>query len=194
MMKLPPDERAAMPPKEEMKPGRTVLELGNKKNAHGLYRNWYEERGLNYLCLDWNGEDGAIALDMRYSITPADVHPDFVNGFKMVTNFGFSEHVDDQLACWTNIHNLVAFDGWLCICMPLMPHWKGHGLWMPTYGWYLEFARLNGYWIRFQKVWDRERPTFVASMKKLGDCKVFEMPVGMIEQSGTRDPTSKEKQ
>lgn len=183
MTMLPEDELWALP--LTIAPGTTVLELGNKKNSTGLYRDWYNEQGLDYVCVDWNGEDGAIPLDMRYSLTPDDIcraHPD---GFDVVTNFGFTEHVDDQLACWHNVHKFVAVGGTLSICMPMMPDWKGHGLWMPTVDWYFEFAKLNGYEIGL-RVWDRQRRTICARLRKTGNCDVFEMPVGMIDASGGR--------
>lgn len=184
MTQLPPDELAALPLRWMRMTSPTVLELGNKKNKTGLYRDWYERQGMKYICLDYNGEDGAIPLDMRYALTPEDIHPDYAAGFPLVTNFGFTEHVDGQMACWSNVHDFVQPGGFLAICMPLMPEWKGHGLWMPTPDWYREFANLNGYHIEFQKVWDRVRPTFVCLMHKTGTCDIFEMPVGMIEASG----------
>ena len=183
MTQLPADELAALPLRwmREAKP--TVLELGNKKNSTGLYRDWYVSQGMDYICLDLNGKDGAVALDMRYSIVPGDVSNLFPVGFPLVTNFGFSEHVDGQSACWSNIHDFVQANGYLAICMPMMPEWKGHGLWMPTPEWYWSFASLNGYEIQFLRVWERERPTFVCLMQKTGTCNIFEMPVGMIEAS-----------
>jgi hypothetical protein len=183
MTQLPEDELAALPP--HIDPGTLVLELGNKKNVTGLYRDWYLAQGLNYVCLDWNGEDGAVPLDMRYSIEPDEIENGMERGFDVVTNFGFTEHVEDQMACWRNVDNFVGEGGWLAICMPIMPHWKGHGLWMPTPEWYHVFADLNQYHIMFEAVWDRKRPTYVAGMVKNRPHgkNDFQMPVGMIERS-----------
>ena len=185
MTMLPPDELAALPPRGKIEIGTTVLELGNKKNSTGLYRDFYLEQGLGYVCLDWNGEDGAVPLDMRYSVEPDDIENGMEGGFQIVTNFGFSEHVDDQLACWRNIHGFVGVGGYLSICMPLMPDWIGHGLWMPDVAWYQAFAKLNGYeFVGGLRVWDRKRRTVVCCLQKTGHCEVFEMPVGMIQASG----------
>lgn len=181
MTMLPPDELWALP--EDIEIGTTVLELGNKKNSTGLYRDFYTEQGLGYVCLDWNGEDGAVPLDMRYSVEPDEVMNGMERGFKLVTNFGFSEHVDDQWACWRNIHGLVGQFGYLAICMPIMPDWIGHGLWMPTPEWYSEFANLNGYQFERWMIWERKRRTYCALLRKVGRCDVFEMPVGMIQRS-----------
>lgn len=197
---LPPDEIAALPirmMREFPEQFPAILELGNKKNSTGLYRDWYRVAMPDsvYICLDWNGEDGAVPLDMRYSLTAYDVvdshaqmnhYPadeKLYRGFPLVTNFGFTEHVDNQMTCWSNVHEFVAPDGWLAICMPLMPEWKGHGLWMPTVEWYREFAKLNGYDIVFERIWPRQRPTFVATMRKRGGGLPFQMPVGKMEKS-----------
>lgn len=166
MTQLPPDELAALP--EHIAPGTLVLELGNKKNSTGLYRDWYMEQGLDYMCVDWNGEDGAIPVDMRGPGMWTNIGAG--SRFEIVTNFGFTEHVgetlEEQIECWRNVHELVEVGGALAICMPLMPYWKGHGRWMPTVEWYLEMADLNHYAVLFTRVWKRVRPTFVSTMVK----------------------------
>lgn len=186
MTELPPDELAALP--EHIEIGTTVLELGNKKNVTGLYRNWYIEQGLNYECVDWNGEDGAYNYDMRIPDGWRQIAMDLNDGerFQLVTNFGFTEHVgetyEEQIECWRNVHDLVAVDGVLAICMPLMPWWKGHGRWMPDPGWYDSFASLNDYSIEMMRVWDRVRPTCVARMIKRQQSE-FRRPTGAIARS-----------
>ena len=186
MTQLPPDELAALP--EHIEIGTTVLELGNKKNVTGLYRNWYIAQGLNYECVDWNGEDGAYNYDMRIPDGWRQIAMDLNDGerFQLVTNFGFTEHVgetyEEQIECWRNVHDLVAVDGVLAICMPLMPWWKGHGRWMPKEEWYRDFAELNDYSIEMMRVWDRVRPTCVARMIKRQESE-FRRPTGEIPRS-----------
>jgi hypothetical protein len=169
MTELPPDELAALP--DKIAPGTTVLELGNKKNVTGLYRDWYLDQGLDYVCVDWNGKDGALVRDMRDYWEPDEIMNGMERGFAVVTNFGFTEHVGvtylEQLTCWRNVNNFVGVGGYLCICMPIMPDWKGHGTWMPTPQWYMEFARINGYVIEKNVIWDRVRRTCVMRLKKV---------------------------
>ena len=173
MTQLPPDELAALP--DDIAPGTFVLELGNKKNSTGLYRNWYMEQGLEYECIDWNGLDGAWKFDMRQPGVWMDITLCFADTvekarFPLITNFGFTEHVgetlEEQIECWRNIHSMLAVEGCLSICMPLMPYWKGHGRWMPTVEWYESFASMNEYEMEGMRIWDRVRPTFVARMIK----------------------------
>lgn len=122
-------------------PDMDVIELGNKKNKQGLYRTWYEERGMNYRCLDINGEDGAEAVDFRTDIDVGDAD--------LVTNFGFTEHVGPswrhQETCWRNVVNLVRVGGWLVCVTPQPGHWPVHGMWQPTPKFYDVFAAANGF-------------------------------------------------
>lgn len=120
--------------------GVGVIELGNKKNKRGLYRDWYRHYGAKYLCLDINGEDGAFSVDFRkpLSLAPAD----------FVTNIGFTEHVGPewhhQRQCWKNVHSLVKEGGWLICVTPKPGEWEEHGMWQPTMDFYRGFAFANG--------------------------------------------------
>ena len=82
-----------------------ILELGNKKNPSGLYRTWYESQNVEYHCTDINGQDGAIPWDIR-KLPPKEISK--LAPFDVITNFGFTEHVqtdEGQAACWENLHN-----------------------------------------------------------------------------------------
>jgi hypothetical protein len=179
--KLPADELAALGDEFLSCTPGIVCELGNKKNVTGLYRDWYTSRGWSYVCLDWNGLDGAIPWDFRKPIPPWDIAQ--IGGpFQWVTNFGFTEHVYDQYECWRNVNALVAMGGLLCSCMPQLPYWKGHGIWQPEIDWYIAFAGLNGYEIEELVEWDRKRPTVVSRMRKVVEVD-FEMPQGGIRDA-----------
>lgn len=186
MTELPPDELAALP---EMNMPGFVLELGNKKNSTGLYRDWYHANGIDYECIDWNGHDGAWKFDMRQPGIWQDICATFHDSrdrFPLVTNFGFTEHVgetlEEQIECWRNVHELVAVGGTLSMCMPIMPYWKGHGRWMPTELWYDEFHQINGYSVERMQTWDRVRPTMVCRFVKEHAVE-FTCPASEIKRS-----------
>lgn len=186
MTDLPPDEIKAL---GHIEPGANICELGNKKNVTGLYRDWYERIGCQYVCVDWNGEDGAVPLDMRYNVIPQDVldfleldldHPlrRAQHGFDHVTNLGFTEHVTDQEAVWRNIHNLVKKGGVVSCCLPFpfsnfklaRPNWEEHGFWQPTIKWMELLANENDYRVHFISVWrNRVRPTLISRWWKIYD-------------------------
>lgn len=188
-MIIPNDELIALG--DVLEPGKTVLELGNKKNSKGLYRTHYLEKGCHYTCLDWNGEDGALKFDMRYSIDP--VHDLVCGPFDVVTNFGFTEHVTDQTACWDNVHEFVKVGGHLVFCTPnpdqfdQAVNWEQHGFFQPTIEWYEEFAHCNNYEVEHLEVFkQRVRWTCIGRMRKLKDYPYLSPQDGLFHRTARR--------
>lgn len=134
MKPFPADEWQLLQPLEGV---ATLLELGNKKNPDGVYKDAFRSLGINHISVDWNGQDGAVKLDLRKPLCLGD--------FDMVTNFGTTEHVDQQEPCWRNIHEAVKVGGWLVSMTPYPGDWTWHGEWYPTAEFYHELAELNGY-------------------------------------------------
>jgi len=99
---------------------RTMIELGNKKNENGTYKDHFESMGIKHLSIDWNGKDGALPLNLNTRLWsllfPADV----------VTNFGTSEHVENQEIVFENIHHLSK--KWMVHTVPFEGNWVGHGV------------------------------------------------------------------
>ena len=153
--------------------GLRVLELGNKQNRTGLYRDWYLAQGATeYVSVDWNGKDGAIEHDMRKELDLG------LEPFDVVTNLGFTEHVTEQEGAWRNIHNAVMPGGVVCCCLPFpfkgyeraTPNWERHGYWQPTLEWMRGLAQANNYLVEILRVWDqRVRPTLVSRWYKAED-------------------------
>jgi hypothetical protein len=141
---IPEDELWTLPPRGEWW-GANVVELGNKKNANGLYREEYEALGARYQCLDWNGQDGAISFDFGKPIP--DEYSHLVGFADIVTNFGFTEHVyTNQEQAWKNVLSLAAQpNAILSIVLPYPTHWDHHGVYQPTMGWLLALLRANGF-------------------------------------------------
>ena len=128
--------------------GKRMLELGNKKNADGVYKTYFESLGIDHTSIDWNGQDGALNLDLRQ---PVKLDP-----FDMVTNIGTTEHVDDQEAVWRNIHNLTNVGGVIASLTPLEGDWWWHGEYYPRAEFFQEFSN-NGYEIEYMDI-GREYP------------------------------------
>lgn len=119
-----------------------MFELGNKINGElGSYKNFFVKIGLEHVSVDWNGKDGALPLDLR---TP--IWNEFPP-FDMVTNIGTTEHVDDQVGVWANIHHLTDVNGIIVSATPYPggKSWWWHGEWYPTESFFEQFADLNGY-------------------------------------------------
>lgn len=116
---------------------QTVLELGAKQRMGRSYREFYEQHGCRYTSVDLNGTYGALALDLCQPLN--------LGQFDLVTNFGTSEHVPDQGACWRNVHDACKPGGYVISATPQPGHWPKHGRYYPTEAWYLRLAELNGY-------------------------------------------------
>ncbi len=169
MVDIPADELGVIKPYR----GGSILEFGNKGNRTGQYREWYEAEGCkNYVCIDWNGKDGALPMDCNepFLISPRN--------FSMVTNFGFSEHVQNQPMFWENHHNHVGQTGLMVgvTPAPLLGHWDHHGILQPTRGFYHALAVVNDYQVSALFINEnRKRHTVCYRMVKVHD-RPFVMP------------------
>lgn len=161
---LPDDEREIVEPIV----GNTMLELGNKKNLNGTYKHYFESLGIWHISVDWNGEDGALKMDLRLPLG--------LGQFDMVTNIGTTEHVNEQIPVWKNIHNSVKLNGVLVSITPKPGDWWWHGEFYPKFEFFTEFAALNGYEIQILKE-GREHPNtnVCARLRKVQE-KKFQMP------------------
>jgi hypothetical protein len=109
-----------------------------------LAREFWTWLGLNYASIDIDGSPGSIPLDLNYDEVPAEL----VGRYDMVTNFGTTEHVANQLQSFKIIHDLAAAGAIMLHVLPAggMPN---HGLvsYNPKFFWML--GRSNGYKIAF---------------------------------------------
>lgn len=116
--------------------GSTMLELGNKKNGDLTYKRYFESLGYRHVSVDWNGQDGALAVDLRKPLN--------LGTFDIVSNIGTTEHVDQQAPVWRNILEAMHVGSVLVSTTPKPGHWQWHGEWYPTEEFYRQLAALNG--------------------------------------------------
>ena len=164
MTEIPEDELWTLPDPSWFE-GKLVYELGNKKNKSGLYRDWYVANGAEYVCFDWNEQDGAIAGDFGQIIPQK-----WQGKADLVTNFGFTEHVyTDQKQAWWNLLQMAGKDGAiLSIVLPYPTHWDHHGVYQPTPRWLYEFLGENGFKTHLFTVNDtRKRWTICAMAERM---------------------------
>lgn len=128
-----------------------MLELGNKKSNGVSYKSYFEAMGITHVSVDWNGEDGALPLDMRKPL------PDW-EPFDMVTNFGCTEHIELQEPIWESMHRLTKVGGVQIHMCPYPGDWWWHGTYYPKHLFYSVYAALNGYLIDHLEI-GREYPT-----------------------------------
>lgn len=89
--------------------GTRMLELGNQRIARRAMigartgKAYYTDLGVEHTSLDFNGKDGAVALDLSVAVDKPEWH----GYFDIVTNAGTTEHVephDAQYTCFANLH------------------------------------------------------------------------------------------
>jgi hypothetical protein len=117
-----------------------------------LAREFWTWLGLNYASIDIDGSPGSIALDLNYDEVPAEL----VGRYDIVTNFGTTEHVANQLQSFKIIHDLATAGAIMLHVLPAsgMPN---HGLvsYNPKFFWML--GRSNGYKIAFMTMGQSDR-------------------------------------
>lgn len=96
--------------------------------------------GFDYAAIDIDGSPCSIPLDLNHDRAPRRS----VGKYDLVTNFGTTEHVANQLNAFEIIHDLTALDGLMIHSLP-MQGMLNHGLvnYNPKFFWML--ARSNGY-------------------------------------------------
>jgi hypothetical protein len=102
-----------------------ICELGNQYNhmqncpAKEVY---LKRQVIEHISIDLNGQDGAIALDLD---NPLPV--EFIDRFNFITNYGTSEHVNNQHQLFKNIHDACCLGGLMIHALIPPEHWRGHG-------------------------------------------------------------------
>lgn len=123
---IPEQEYKILPENLE---GLHVLELGNKGNENGLYKDDYLAAGVaSYHCVDINGKDGAIPVDLRSESAADQIREATgMKSFDLITNFGMSEHIPVQRTFYKCVHELSDIGTRIVHWTPLARKFKGHG-------------------------------------------------------------------
>ena len=110
-------------------------------------RDFWTWLGFDYASIDIDGSPGSIALDLNYDA----VSPSEMGKYQLVTNFGTTEHVANQLNAFKIVHDLARRGGVMLHHLP-MQGMLNHGLvnYNPKFFWML--ARSNGYRVVYMNV------------------------------------------
>ena len=105
-----------------------ICELGNqlmKWRPEGVAKRYFLNNGaLEHVSIDLNGKHGAIRLDLRTDLIV--LNPNLKSYFDLVTNFGTTEHVDNQYMVFKNIDNFTKVNGVMIHTVPIIGTWRGH--------------------------------------------------------------------
>lgn len=102
--------------------GLKWCEMGNQRIDRKPARDSYLARGVaHHIAIDLNGKDGALPLDLDHPV------PFIFRGqFDVVTNYGTSEHVNDQYHAFKNAHDMCRVGGLMIHVVPREGNWPGH--------------------------------------------------------------------
>lgn len=108
-------------------------------------RGFWQWLGLDYASIDVDGSPGSIPLDLN-----EDEVPEGSRGkYHLVTNFGTTEHIANQLNAFRVIHDLAVPDGVIIHSLPAQGAFS-HGLFDYTPKFFWRLAQSNEYrWIYF---------------------------------------------
>lgn len=118
-----------------------------------IVKPFFEHLGLRVTQIDYNGKDGALALDVR-----KDIMPYLTKKFKVVTNVGFTEHVGEydimpdkllecQYAVFKNLHDVGDVGAIYFHCVPLNHFWHKHGVCDYSLEFFEKLCHANNYQI-----------------------------------------------
>jgi hypothetical protein len=120
-----------------------------------LARCFWEWLGFTYASVDIDGSPGSIPLDLNYDDVPKEVR----GKFTLVTNFGTTEHVANQLNAFKVIHDLAARGGIMVHHLPTQGQ-TNHGLVNYNLKFFWMLARSNDYeWLHVDYLVSGERQT-----------------------------------
>jgi len=122
-------------------------ELEHLGESAPLARDFWTWLGFDYASVDIDGSPGSIPLDLNYDSAPDPT----LGKYQLVTNFGTTEHVANQLNAFKIIHDLAALNGVMIHHLP-MQGMLNHGLvnYNPKFFWML--ARSNGYRLVYMNI------------------------------------------
>jgi hypothetical protein len=108
--------------------------------AAPLARQFWTWLGLSYAAIDIDGSPDSISLDLNYDAVPAEHR----HKYQVVTNYGTTEHIANQLNAFKVIHDLTDVGGIMIHNVPAQGMFN-HGLinYNPKFFWML--ARSNDY-------------------------------------------------
>lgn len=103
-----------------------LLELGNQmilkgKDVAYVAKDYFGSKGVKHTSFDINSLNGAIAIDLSQPLPK-----NYFNQFDVVTNFGTTEHIEDQHQVFCNIHDACKVGGYMVHSLPEDGFWIGH--------------------------------------------------------------------
>lgn len=123
--------------------GLMWCELGNQDFYDGNpAKKYYQSKGVKHTSIDINGKDGALPINLDN-----DIPVTLQDKFDVITNYGTTEHVNNQYKVFKNIHVICKQNGVIIHGVPLIGHWPKHCRYYYSKLFFEELASLCNYQI-----------------------------------------------
>jgi len=133
-------------------PGLLWCELGNQRIDRKPAKNVYLEHGVDaHVAIDLNGKDGAMPLNLDDPVPFL-----FRDQFDVITNYGTSEHVNNQYQVFKNAHDMCKLNGIIINVVPREGHWPGHCRYFYTEKFVESLRNACGYELVLGKILDQD--------------------------------------
>jgi len=132
----------------------------------------------SYTCIDIDGIHDSLKFDFNYNIKEKY---GFDQQFDIVTNFGTTEHIFNQLSCFENIHNMCKLNGYIIHSLPIVG-FSNHCFFNYHSTFFEHLARVNKYQLLYVSYNDgdyhdkNDSKSITIVYKKMTDEK-FELPI-----------------
>jgi hypothetical protein len=115
-----------------LKPNIRILEFGDQTlwrgDCCGCSANWGEGHyvkdvfpKLRITSLDISGRGGSLVVDLSKPV------PEYLlDKYDLITNFGTSEHVQNQYQLWKNVFDMLKLNGLIINDLPVKGSWPNH--------------------------------------------------------------------
>lgn len=121
-----------------------ICELGSQiiENRNIPAKKFYleEKKVLEHISLDLNGTYGSLKVDLCRPIPKR-----LLNRFNLITNYGTTEHVNNQYQVFKNIHDMCRLNGIIIHTLPVENHWVNHCRYYYSQFFFMELAKLCNY-------------------------------------------------
>lgn len=159
---------------------KSVCDLGAQNNYSQPHlpapymSEWYKQKGIEYVSIDINGENGSLAFDLSKPIK-------YDQTFDLVCDFGTGEHVEGFYHCMKNIDKLCKVGGIIIRENPKTGNWPGHGFNYVDVHFYYDLCEATGYELLHIEEWpamgnDKDGWNVIAVMRKTKSGFIKELP------------------
>ena len=127
-------------------PPKEILGIAPQDNWGVRAKILYEGLGIDYFSIDIDNEEKNedsktnFAIDLNFS----SIDKNLFNKFNLVTNFGTSEHIFNQLNFFKTMHDLTSVNGYMISEVPCM-FGLNHGMYKYEPKFFTDIARSNAY-------------------------------------------------